>query len=345
MTGAGEAALALRAPIGDVEDLARRLRMMLPGGARLNPTEALTLAQAAVAHGLDPFNGEIWFLPGRGLMIGIKGLRKAARAQIRGNYWLELTPITDEAERARLEIPEGALAVRCVLRDSETLRAYSAAWGELAAAGVPAERIPDLLGERPFTPGLGIFRRGEASKMDPAQVAAKRAEADAIKRRFSLPFATSAAADDVAEPIEALEQPRPGPDETIEAEVREEPAPGRPLDPERLRDFLHQRAAQYQRAGVEATAGERGAVVGGLELLFAGEPDSTARRHALVDFFFGCASTKALDGGQVLALRDWIGAQRDSGGAWVPAAEAIAEAQLVIAHLEAGAPGAEGEPS
>lgn len=196
-TGSRVAAWGNRA---EVREIAQRVQLMAPGGKRLNEGEALALAQGAISHGLDPFNGEIWFIPGAGLMAGIKGLRKAARQQIRGNFWTEFEEIVDPDQRQRLMIPDDALAFRCILRDSETILAYSDGWAMMSSKGIPAAMIPQLLGDRPYVEGIGYFKRNESSKMSPAQVAMKRAEADALKRRFDLPFVTGAATDD--EPID-----------------------------------------------------------------------------------------------------------------------------------------------
>ena len=46
----------------DIRERKDRLVKMMPGTVRLNDQEALTVAQVAVAHGLDPFNGEVWGL-------------------------------------------------------------------------------------------------------------------------------------------------------------------------------------------------------------------------------------------------------------------------------------------
>jgi hypothetical protein len=174
----------------DLREIARRVQMMAPGGKKLQENEALALAQGAVSHGLDPFNGEIWYIPGSGLMAGIKGLRKAARHQIAGNFWPEFVELRNPDERNALMIPDGALAFRCIIRDSETIRAYSDAWAQMRDKGVPTEIIPTVIGQRPYVEGVGYVKRDERTKMDPVQVAMKRAEADALKRRFDLPFAT-----------------------------------------------------------------------------------------------------------------------------------------------------------
>lgn len=181
----------------ELREIARRVQLMAPGGKRLDENQALALAQGAVAHGLDPFNGEIWYIPGAGLMAGIKGLRKAARHQVQGNFWAEFEEITDPDQRDLLMIPERALAYRCLIRDSDTLRAYSGAWKELREQGIPDSMIPELLGRKPYAMGIGYVKIGEATKMDPVQAAMKRAEADALKRRFDLPFAIPSEPNDV----------------------------------------------------------------------------------------------------------------------------------------------------
>ena len=46
----------------EIKELADRLVKLMPGGQNYTPSEALTLAQIAVAHDLDPFNGEVWLI-------------------------------------------------------------------------------------------------------------------------------------------------------------------------------------------------------------------------------------------------------------------------------------------
>src|SRR3990172_6566782 len=75
----------------EIKELADRLVKMMPGGQNYTPSEALTLAQIAVAHDLDPFNGEVWLIKNEetgkvyGALIGLKGHRKHAKKQ--ADYW------------------------------------------------------------------------------------------------------------------------------------------------------------------------------------------------------------------------------------------------------------------
>lgn len=177
----------------DVRELEERLRTMLPGASKLNALELFGLAQAAIAHNLDPFNGELWCIPGKGLMAGIKGHRRAAHRQINeeagggGNYFVEFFQLTTDEMNA-LKIPVKSLAFRARLYDSQTTRAYVENVERMLKAGMPWEIVSQIMGSKPYTEGIGYYVDGESTKMTPVQVAQKRAEADALKRRFDLPF-------------------------------------------------------------------------------------------------------------------------------------------------------------
>ena len=180
----------------DIDNLALRIRDLMPGGNKLTVPESLALAQVALIHGLDPFNGELWYLKNQdgtpiGLMAGIKGHRRAARVQIEreggGAHWCEFDLLAKE-EKAAFSMPADALAFRCRLFDSINLRTYSETVERMMKAGVPWEDVKTMLGARPYNVGYGYFTPGEKTRMKPGACAMKRAEADALKRRFDLPF-------------------------------------------------------------------------------------------------------------------------------------------------------------
>lgn len=179
----------------DVRELGNRIKELLPGANKLRPHEALALSQAAVAHGLDPFNGELWYIPGRGLMAGIKGHRRAGHNQMEreggGNYWCEFVgPMTID-ELAAIKAPPAALAYKCRLYDSKNITTYVEAVSKLMTGGMPWDIVHSIMGDRPYTEGIGYYVSGEQTKMTPVQCAQKRAEADALKRRFDLPFSAA----------------------------------------------------------------------------------------------------------------------------------------------------------
>ena len=202
LTKANGGALAPFGSRDEVREMTERLRLMLPGvGQSLSKGQILALAQGAVAHGLNPLNGEIWIIVdrdgnSRGLQIGIKGLRKKAHEQVKGNFWCEFIEITDPDTRARWQIAASDLAFECRLFDSETIRLYVEAIERLQTAKLPWEVIERMVGARPYTTGIGILKANEKTKMAAVQCARKRAEADAIKQRFDVPFGVAVAEDD-----------------------------------------------------------------------------------------------------------------------------------------------------
>jgi hypothetical protein len=213
--GRKDNALAVWGSRDDVREVAQRLKMMMVGARKLSDNECLALGQAAIAHGLDPFNGEIWLIPGSGLMIGVKGLRKKAREQVQGNFWINFREVTDPDERKRRGFVVGAIVYDAHLFDSETLRAYVEAIQQLQKVAAPWDWITATIGEKPYTVGTGIFTPGEKTRMEPDQCARKRAEADALKRRFDVPFGLAVGDSDADPPAFAG-------DWTVEAQAETE---------------------------------------------------------------------------------------------------------------------------
>ena len=176
-----------------VKEMAERLRKMMPGTVKLNDEEALTVAQIAIAHGLDPFNGEVWGLKSSdgkwyGTMVGIKGLRRAAKRQADregGTYWLE-TPIRVEGKK--YNEPDTSIVYEINLRDTVTMQAYGKSLYALTQAGIPYAEAIRMMGNAPIYTGVGIVRANEQSKMKFHALAVKRAEADAIKKRYDVSF-------------------------------------------------------------------------------------------------------------------------------------------------------------
>jgi hypothetical protein len=169
----------------DVLALSQRLQATIPGGRRLSQEEALSLAQISVAHGLDPFNGEAWIIPGSGLMVGIKGLRKAARRIAKeedGVFWTDFVRVTPET----FDEPENSVVYECRLRDTITTQAWAKSINILTTSGVPYKEAIEFVGPTPVKVGIGIAKPDEKSKMLIHQRAKKRAEADALKQRYDV---------------------------------------------------------------------------------------------------------------------------------------------------------------
>lgn len=171
-------ALAIYADRTQVRELAERLTQMLPNVKQLGNAGALALAQVSISMGLNPFVGEIWAIPQKGgtfsLMTGIKGLRRAARHQAAaddGMYTVAFRHVTED-EAAGLRINPGDIIRACDLwQDGRKARAFA-----------------EFTGNIPKFTGIGVYRQGEKTMMNPLHVARKRAEADALKQAYDLPI-------------------------------------------------------------------------------------------------------------------------------------------------------------
>lgn len=99
--------------------------------------------------------------------------------------------------------------------------------------------------------------------------------------------------------------------------------------PEALRDALTKSAGMHRANAVQITATDRNMIAVNLEACFAGDADSEHKRHVVLNYFFGVDSVKALDEGQVTAVKRWLAVTKDDDGEWRPNAEAVKEAKAV----------------
>lgn len=193
-------------PRAEVRELVERFKAGLTNSKDLSDNELRALATAALGHSLNPWNQEIWAIPGKGLMLGIKGLRKVADRQAeKGGFrwWTEFLDIRSAAEMEQYDVPETAVAAKlCVLRRSDNIEAYLHNLKDLQGSGLPYEAAAQLIGGPPKTIGVGYVLPNEKSEMPIPQRVMKRAEAHAIKQAFSVPFRNEYNVD--LEPIEPM---------------------------------------------------------------------------------------------------------------------------------------------
>jgi len=316
----------------EVKDLAERLQATIPGGRKMAPEEAKTLAQIAVAHGLDPFNGEVWVIPGSGAMVGIKGLRKAARKQAReegGSYWTEITRVEPEKYNA----PKDAVVYECVLRDSVTMQAWSKSINMITTSGVPYQDAVAMIGKPPVYIGIGIANQAERSKMEIHQRARKRAEADATKQRYDVDFGAEFSADepDAVEFVDTVVTevaPRPAAEIITELgyDAPEQTGNGsaRPYPPAALFAKIEDRSKVH--ATKVAPDRLRKAIAATLDTIFDGEK---TKRYELCKWLTGKSSTKDIPDAYVHALSDWLGVTDFSQP---PHEHALTEARTALAE-------------
>lgn len=231
----------------EIMSLAKRIKVMVPGGSKLNDAEAQALAQVSIVTHLNPFIGEIWYIPGRGPMVGIKGARRCGNEQIedaggRDAYWnADLIPCSPE-EAGAPDPSKVAASYKCVITDSvstikyqkmllETIRALRE-----AQSPDPVGDAKEIVGKRPQWIGYGFSTIEEQSKMNKQALAMKRAESDVLKRKFYIPFGAGVGEGDNASEAGAWG----GTDEpAIEATVSEEkPTEAKPVQMYRYLDQM-----------------------------------------------------------------------------------------------------------
>ncbi len=327
MTVARTSALDVYGAGDDIKTLADRIKLCLPGGDKLQRHEALALAQLSIAYQLNPFNGEVWFIPGKGTQVGIKGLRKTGHRQ--AAYWTEFLLLTQE-ERAQNGVPDKAIAYKCLLYRTDLIRESAAACKAFRDAGMTD--AVDRYAYRPAT-GIGYWTVGETTKMKGDQAARKRAEADALKQAFDLPFASEVGNGNTIGYVDTewrevsqatgpewteLEEAEIVGPETPRAEIpREVPvtaAGKRPLGPEVIRATVRKKSGWVNgsRLDGEAITPKQ---IPTIAMLLAeacklatihegGELDHD--RHAILTYVIGVASTGSLTKREAGAIIDWL---------------------------------------
>ncbi len=185
---------------GEITSLAKRIKIMVPGGNKLSDGEAQALAQISYVTQLNPFIGEVWYIPEHGPMIGIKGARRCGNEQIeqaggKDAYWFpDLRPCSGAEAGYKGDLKDLAAAYICVITDSVSGTHYQKILLEtinaLRSAGSkdPVGEAREIVGKKPEWIGYGFSTVSEKSRMNKQALAQKRAEADALKRKFDIPF-------------------------------------------------------------------------------------------------------------------------------------------------------------
>lgn len=192
----------------DIEVFAKRIKQLMRGGEKLSNNDAMGLAQFSKVTGLNPFIGECWWIPGSGAMVGIAGARRLEQEQARQTGGASFPNITvcdaAEAGATEAELKDVVAAFRCEINDSHASWAYqkmfSATLDSLRQSGVidPVPVAREICGPRPSWVGYGYSKKSEPSRMNKIQLARKRAEADALKKRIAIPFGAEISDSDVS---------------------------------------------------------------------------------------------------------------------------------------------------
>jgi hypothetical protein len=242
-------------------EAARKIKMLLPYGNKLTDDNALALAAYSRLHGLDPFNGECYFLVREkyndngelikreelGVYPGIRGKRKLAKQQLQsidpeGSYRIDYLIVGPDAVGLKPQPGEISVVVQAELRDSQSTARYIADTIKLRDAGIDVETTKAIMGRPPVWTGYGVVKQSEVRyiKQTPIVLAKKRAESDATNQRFDLPFSDDALADDIApeivneqdgQPLVTIVEDEPEPERKTTAQLVSELGFELPLEP------------------------------------------------------------------------------------------------------------------
>lgn len=198
-------ALSISGTQVELQQYASRLKLAMRGGDKLTGPEALALAQIALVTHLDPFVGEIWYIPGKGPMIGIAGARRLwnEKSAAGGGFsFVDIQPCSpSDAGATETDV---VAAFRAVAHDSGSTREYMKLFQETltmlreAKADDPLTIAKEICGPKPQWIGYGYSTKSETSRMNKMQLARKRAEADALKKCIIVPFGADIADADQA---------------------------------------------------------------------------------------------------------------------------------------------------
>lgn len=259
----------------EVYSLAKRIKVMVPGGSKLSDSEAQALAQVSLVTQCNPFIGEIWYIPGRGPMIGIKGARRHGNETVKraggesAYFTAELKPCAGDVAGYKGDIKDLAAAYECIVEDSVSTKLYQAMFIEtlnaLRASGSPdpVGEAREICGKRPQWKGYGYSTVSENSKMNKQALAMKRAEADGLKHRFDIPFGADVANGDTAMEVEgSWTESTPSAmavtvDEAFPVEVQEPQAEDKPIEiVSVLSDWAVKQAAKHWNTDTNQAAKE-----------------------------------------------------------------------------------------
>jgi len=336
-----------------VRELGSRIKRFLPNSEKMSAVDALSLAQLSIAHGLNPFIGDVWWIPKKGIMVGINGLRKTARRVSPYSVDIQLMRTNEREEH---DVPDDAAAYIARLFRGDIM-------AQMAAAKQPIF---------PFI-GTGVCTKGESvpHTKSRAWVARKRAEADALKAAYDIDFATdptvehhgvtingALVGDGVTQVADGHERSEAelqeisnglyGDDDAPSlgdewpagvAEAHEEGAPGPVIDVVLEADestgeinmakffrgemktaaenhaIAYRSSVHKDKAMAPATGAQAGLIASLFTEAFAPDENATKEYHSALKFLFGVDSAKDLTFCQARATIDWLtsGKDKDTG--------------------------------
>jgi hypothetical protein len=139
-----------------------------------------------------------------------------------------------------------------------------------------------------------------------------------------------------------FEEPEPAGEPEDEAAEEAEQKVTRPYTPATLKEMITKGIEKRRKDDFAFDNGDlsrfKGAMNNSLELCFAGNKHSDQRRHFVLEYLTGHASSNDLDDAQIKTVHRWLNASKDESGEWMPDPLAVSEARAIArqAELDAG---------
>ena len=109
----------------ELQEMAARFKVALRGGDKLQTNEVYALAQIAKLTNLNPFTGELWYIPGKGPMIGIAGARRLWNEKAKaGGGWAYIEIVPCSPEEAGATEKDVVVAFKAIAHDSKATADY-----------------------------------------------------------------------------------------------------------------------------------------------------------------------------------------------------------------------------
>lgn len=288
-------------------------------------------------------------------------IRKAEENARRDGTYLEAPRffhITDNTTKESLGFAETEKVCRCEVSDHRQVAEYYKQRLQFKDEGLDSKEIDKRIGKVPdHYVGYGSLTPKEVNDCKKAKFNAvnklqKRAYVEALKQKWGAlvnmeEMIAGAPDDDDAYvvdtewtelPIAEDDNPFNGVDPDappFQDEQDEMLGQERPYEPEYTRNRVQAKAEHHHNEGNASSDKQRGLAIGCLNLCFAGDKQSDAKRRSVLAYLFDVDSGKVLSGPQILALIDWLEPTKDSGDAYAPSALAEQEAKkITVARMK-----------
>jgi hypothetical protein len=279
-------------------------------------------------------------------------IRKAEENALRAGTYLEAPRffhITDNTTKESLGFDVNEKVCRCELSDHRQVSEYYKQRLQFKDEGLDSKEIDKRIGKVPdhYVGYASLTPREVAdckkAKFNAVNKVQKRAYTEALKQKWAPlvnmdEMIAGAPEDDddyvidaewIDAPI-AEDVPFNGDDDPVDEPTDPVTDETRPYSAEFTKLRIATKVLHYQGEGRTHTPKQHGLAMGCLDLCFAGDEQSDAKRKTVLAYLFGVDSGKDIAAPETLALLDWLEPTKDTGDAYAPSSLAEKEAKKIV---------------